>query len=205
MSEFDSKLMEYALGSLDASCRDEMERALRDDAGLRAQLKEVTELLDDIGAAVPPVAPNPRVREKLLKSVRAATRFEGYLDRLANLFDLEVARLREILTSADNDADVWHDAGVTGVKLMHFNGGPRVSSADCGLVQLEPGASFPRHTHCGDELALVLQGEVRDDSGCVFRSGDFAHMPSGSQHAFTAGEHEPLLLAVVLHGTLEAV
>ena len=205
MSNFDSKLVEYAMGSLDADDRNEMERALRDQADLRAQLKEITALLEKIGAAQAPLAPDPGVRDRLLKSVNASTRFEGYLERLANLFDLGVARVREILASAENDARVWHDSGVAGVTLMHFGGGPRVAAADCGLVRLEPGSRFPRHTHHGDEHALVLRGEVHDDSGCVFRPGDFAHMPAGSEHSFAAGDSEPLLLAVVLYGALEEV
>ncbi len=205
MSDYDSRLVEYALGSLDPEGRNEMERALRDRADLRAQLKEVTALFEKIGAAQAPTAPDPKVRERLLKSVNASTRFEGYLERLADLFDLGVARLREILAGAENDAGVWHDSGVAGVSLMHFDGGPRVATADCGLVRLEPGCTFPRHTHHGDEHALVLRGEVHDDSGCVFRPGDFAHMPAGSSHSFTAGDAEPLLLAVVLYGALEAV
>jgi putative transcriptional regulator len=92
---------------------------------------------------------------------------------------------------------------VASVRLLHLAGGPRVASADCGLVRIEPGARFPRHRHLGDEWSLVLAGEAEEGTGARWAPGDLVHRPADSAHAFRVVSAEPLVFAVVLQGGLE--
>jgi putative transcriptional regulator len=92
----------------------------------------------------------------------------------------------------------WEDAGMAGVRLLHLDGGPKVATADCGLVHVEPGRAFPPHRHLGDEWVLVLQGQAQEDSGRQFLPGDLIHKAPGTVHSFRILGKEPFAFAVVL-------
>jgi quercetin dioxygenase-like cupin family protein len=57
------------------------------------------------------------------------------------------------------------------------------------LVDFAPGASFPRHSHPGEEVAYVVEGklEYRLDDGpaVVLEAGDALFIPAGAVHAVT--------------------
>lgn len=155
--------------------------------------------LGDLALAAPPVRPSGSLRERVLAATRSETSLEGYVDRLCSLLDLGAARVREILAEIGNVAsDTWEASPTPGMRLLHFDGGPRVAEADCGLVHFVPGEDFPRHRHVGDEWSLILQGRVEEDDGSVSLPGDLMHRPAGSAHSFRAVGDEPLVFAVVI-------
>ena len=57
------------------------------------------------------------------------------------------------------------------------------------LVELAPGASFPRHRHPGEEVAYVTEGrfEYRLDGqpAVILEAGDALFIPAGAVHAVT--------------------
>ena len=57
----------------------------------------------------------------------------------------------------------------------------------CGsyLLRLEPGYSSLPHEHVGHEDFLVVDGELIDDDGSVFRQGDFVSFQPGTIHSST--------------------
>jgi anti-sigma factor ChrR (cupin superfamily) len=168
-----------------------------------ASRKRPADLPDDL-AAVPPVEPSDALRRRVLASVVETSRFEGFVERFARLFDLPEARAREVLGAARAvEGEAWVEAPIPGVRLCHFQGGRRVESADCGLVHLAPGTSFPSHRHRGAEWTLVLAGSAREDGGEVWRPGDLVVREADSVHGFRALDDEPYLFAVVLHGGIE--
>jgi quercetin dioxygenase-like cupin family protein len=123
-------------------------------------------------------------------------RFAPLFGALAALFDLGDADLAAIFERAADD-HAWVRSPIAGTELLHLLGGPRVAGADNGLVRLRAGARFPMHRHLGAERVLVLQGGYEDEqSGRVYRPGDFHEMPAGSSHAYTALRDRDLLLAV---------
>jgi len=52
----------------------------------------------------------------------------------------------------------------------------------CYLMRMEPGAESITHDHPGMEEFLMLEGELVDDDGLVFRAGDFVSYEPGTRH-----------------------
>ena len=50
------------------------------------------------------------------------------------------------------------------------------------LLKMEPGAKSLPHTHTGYEEFLMLDGELNDLDGKIFKKGDFITFEPGSKH-----------------------
>lgn len=72
------------------------------------------------------------------------------------------------------------------------------SDYEAYLIRFKPGATSTPHEHTGEEEFFVLEGEIRDCDGAVFKVGDFVSYAPGSRH-FSSSETGCLLL-VVLRG-----
>jgi anti-sigma factor ChrR (cupin superfamily) len=53
----------------------------------------------------------------------------------------------------------------------------------CYLMRMDPGAETIEHTHEGVEDFLILEGELIEPDGTVFRPGDFVSYAPGSRHS----------------------
>ena len=51
------------------------------------------------------------------------------------------------------------------------------------LLKMEPGAKSLPHTHTGYEEFLMLDGELTDTDGKIFKKGDFVTFEPGSKHS----------------------
>jgi len=51
------------------------------------------------------------------------------------------------------------------------------------LLKMEPGAKSLSHTHTGYEEFLMLDGELTDPDGKIFKKGDFVTFEPGSKHS----------------------
>ena len=80
--------------------------------------------------------------------------------------------------------------------------GPARIGQECQLVRMQPQVRFPRHGHQSDEWGFVIQGEVTEDSGKIYRPGDIVFKDQASQHSFVASSDQPFLFFVI-HGGLE--
>jgi anti-sigma factor ChrR (cupin superfamily) len=58
----------------------------------------------------------------------------------------------------------------------------RAGGSGCYLMRMEPGAVTIAHEHPGVEDFLILEGELIDDDGAVFRPGDFVSYAPGTRH-----------------------
>lgn len=171
----------------------------RDERDLASD-RLLAESLSVLGPARP--APISTGRARLLDAVRLPPlRYAPFFDRLSALFDLTVEEVTAVL-SRSTDEEAWERA-MPGVKLLHFQGGPKTAGSDCGLVEVEAGLAFPQHRHLGVERALILEGGYRDDSGRLFQAGDLAVMDSGTSHAYVVLPDGPLLFALLLEHGLE--
>lgn len=173
-------------------------------------LVELARILDDeatleaLALTADPVPPKPGGRAALLAALEPSARFDAYADRIAALFDLARERVLELLSAIPQALQApWEDGRVEGVRLLHFDGGPRHAAAHCGLVHIEPGVSYPGHRHRGDEWSLVLAGRAEEDSGSVWLPGDLVHRPAGSAHGFRTLGDEPFVFAVAVHDGIE--
>ncbi len=50
------------------------------------------------------------------------------------------------------------------------------------LMRMDPGAVTIPHDHPWMEEFLILEGELTDSNGCVYKAGDFVSYPPGSHH-----------------------
>jgi len=58
----------------------------------------------------------------------------------------------------------------------------RTTGNGCYLMRMQPGAVTIAHEHPGVEDFLILEGELIDDDGAVFRPGDFVSYVAGTWH-----------------------
>jgi anti-sigma factor ChrR (cupin superfamily) len=54
------------------------------------------------------------------------------------------------------------------------------------IYRMAPGTSTQPHQHTCDEQFLVLEGELIDNDGYVYRPGDLVLLKAGTQHSSTA-------------------
>ncbi|HUH04906.1 MAG TPA: dimethylsulfonioproprionate lyase family protein [Kofleriaceae bacterium] len=179
-------LPELALGDLPESERADLERHLQGCATCTGELRAIDETLAELTLALAPVEPDPAVRARILASSRAG-RFDGFADAVAGIFDVTIARARELLDLVD-EPGAWEPGPGPGTALIHFPAGPACVGADTGFVRVGPGVRFPWHGHHGEETNLVLQGTCRDSTGTTYRRGDVFVHPAGSEHDFIAAE-----------------
>lgn len=59
----------------------------------------------------------------------------------------------------------------------------RGTGQGCYVMRMRPGSATIEHTHHGMEEFLVLEGELIDDDGAVFRGGDFVSYGAGTRHS----------------------
>jgi anti-sigma factor ChrR (cupin superfamily) len=174
----------------DPALADELAALIEASAGL-------SDVLDDPGA------PPPAIRARLLESVAAvpagAAVYERFAARFAAIFDVSVARARELFAHAADPAS-WEPGPGPGSWLIHFAAGPACAGADTGFVKCAPGARFPWHRHLGAEQNLVLAGEAEDSSNGRLRPGDEPADEPGTEHDFRVVSDEPFVYAVRVFG-----
>ena len=89
-----------------------------------------------------------------------------------------------------------------GISAENMTGLPvRVDEATgkgCFMVRFEPGGTSVPHIHTGGEHFLMIEGELIDDDGTVFKTGDFVSFAPGTRHS----SHSPkgCVVAVFLSG-----
>jgi putative transcriptional regulator len=185
----------YALGILDPDEAKAVERAIAQDASLASELLAYQETASQL---VIPVTPSPDVKARLFASIGAG-RFEKFAARMSTLFDVSIDRAREFLGLIERPAS-W-DAAMPGIGLVHFDGGAAYAAADCGFIRLAPGTTFPLHTHRGEEVSLIIAGQLRDQEGRILSTGDELVQAEGSTHQITAiGDVECIFAARAMNG-----
>jgi quercetin dioxygenase-like cupin family protein len=154
-------------------------------------------VLDFLAGGLRPLAIPGSLRDRMLGFAGGRNRFLPFLDRMMSLCDLPEGEAEGHLHSVDDDA-AWEDMTAS-IRYRDFDVGPSLGDAHGGLVRLQPGDAFPRHTHVGEERLLVLQGELVDDHGQTYRAGDLVVSADGSSHEMRAvGEQEVIYAAVVV-------
>jgi putative transcriptional regulator len=188
-------LWDYALGTLEEPERSEVAKHVAECAACAVELRAAKETVALIGVDLPPVTPSADVLERLLQSTQGP--FEGLVAKLMKFWDVGAERARQLLDEVLTAP--WVPSGIPGVNLQHIEAGPAMAGLDTGFVRFDPGTQFPRHSHAGDELQLILEGTLHEAGGATFRVGDTMFRPKGSEHAFVIGP-EGCTLALILDG-----
>jgi len=66
------------------------------------------------------------------------------------------------------------------------------------IYKMEPGARSAPHRHGGAEEFLIIEGEIIDNDGTVYRSGDVVWLAPGTEH--TSYAPNGALIAVYAEG-----
>jgi putative transcriptional regulator len=199
-------VFDHVLGTLGADDQRRMDEALAAAPDLRRQVDETAAAL--LAAAVmplTPIAPDARVRQRLLASIESAEResperFRPFFTEIARLLALPLEVVRALVAKIDDPAS-WRLIK-PGISMLGIPLGAELagSGADASFLRLAPGVRFPRHRHVGTELALVLEGSGHDGDGQAYAPGQLVSHAPGSSHDFVAGTKGDLLLVVVHRG-----
>ena len=198
----DDLLPEYLLGTLAQESGREVERHLHQCvacARLHARLGRATEALS---AHVTPRVPALPVQERLMAFIRGEGRFADFIPEVARMFDVDEATARQLVHRL-SEPEAWMEGPAPGVSLLPVEGGPRLMGAFSAFVRLQPGKTFPTHTHGGTEKNFVLQGGFREDSGLEIWAGESLEKTSGTTHAYVALEGPDCIAASVVWGEIQ--
>ena len=50
------------------------------------------------------------------------------------------------------------------------------------LYKMDPNTNSKTHLHEGPEEFFILEGDLKDSDGYIYKKGDFVHLSSGSKH-----------------------
>jgi quercetin dioxygenase-like cupin family protein len=153
-----------------------------------------------LGASCDLRRPSPGARARLLGATESG-RLGRFAAAVGRLMDVAEHGARALLDGIDR-ATSWEPGPADGIALFHISGGPAVANAVTGFVRVRAGVEFPRHTHLGDEVVLVVQGGFRDgEDGSTAHVGDEVRRTAGTSHALTALDGPDLIyLAVIQDG-----
>ncbi|MCY1019325.1 cupin domain-containing protein [Pyxidicoccus sp. MSG2] len=199
MKHVDDILPEWALGTLDAGAREAAERHLADCARCRAEAARLLPVREGLTALVVPVEPPPEVLARVMAQMEGPGRLARFADRVAAFFDLTREKALAVLESV-SDPSAWMPGPVDGSELLPVEVGPAREGMLAGILRLNAGVRYPRHTHHGREWNLVLEGGFREDDGHEVWPGEEQEKSESSVHGFTALDGPACICASLLEG-----
>jgi len=114
-------------------------------------------------------------------------------------------KLREIIATGSDRLLPYDRYGepLPGMSWQPLSGEPLNGEFECFLLRMEAGARSKPHEHTGIEEFLVIDGELVDCEGSVYRRGDFVRFLPGSKHT----SHTPggCTILVMLRGNNRAL
>jgi anti-sigma factor ChrR (cupin superfamily) len=114
-------------------------------------------------------------------------------------------KLREIIATDTRRFLPYDRYGepLPGMSWLPLSGEAQNGEFECFLLRMEAGARSRPHEHTGFEEFLVIDGELVDCDGKVFRGGDFVRFLPGSKHSSHTPEGCTIL--VMLRGNNRAL
>ena len=158
---------------------------------LRPEWIDILEVLRDGEPAAP--RPSRRLRERLLAATRQASRFEGFVDRLAALIGGTPDQARQLVERIDRQ-DTWVESTIPGHRFMPIQGHDAAAADVLEFVWVEAGWPFPTHSHQTDELSFCIQGGARMCEDLVLEPGDFLVTAAGKLHGGHSVDGEPCIM-----------
>ena len=113
--------------------------------------------------------------------------------------------LRQIISTRQENLRPYDRYGepLPGMSWLPLSGAALNGEFECFLLRMEAGAQSRPHEHTGHEEFLVIDGELVDCDGSVYRGGDYLRFAPGSKHY----SHTPAgcTLLVILRGNNRAL
>jgi hypothetical protein len=82
----------------------------------QAELVELEALFGDMAMTVEPLPPTPVLRQRVLASVEPTTLFEGFSDRFAEMFDINLEKARTLLRALNTSGILPVKELITGIQ-----------------------------------------------------------------------------------------
>jgi anti-sigma factor ChrR (cupin superfamily) len=179
----------YVAGALTPGEREAFEAELRGNPSLRDLVRRFERAADLLVQAIPPVAPPPGVKEKVLQ--RIDQKEEAPAKTSMNIPAMLAGH--RFLT-ADNQTG-WKQLPIPGawIKLLSLE---RERGYAVLMGKLEPGVRYPAHTNAGPEDFFILTGDLHIGERKL-QAGDFHHADAGSLHEENHSVEGCTLLAVL--------
>jgi quercetin dioxygenase-like cupin family protein len=94
----------------------------------------------------------------------------------------------------------WDAEGITeqGTSILQLNPTARRGTGFY-IYRMEPGARSAPHRHGGAEEFLVIEGEIIDNDGTVYRAGDVVWLAPGTEH----NSHSPTGALIAVYAEKE--
>lgn len=183
-------------------------KADSDDSGTQFDFQNTLNSgqIESLADAVNPVKPSESLKNRIFQSISVDTSFQAFIPRLQKLLKLPQEQIQKTLKHLNTyPGDNWQSLGLKGIFVHHFAGGDEHKKADCGLLVMNPGSHFPAHKHLGDELSLVLQGEIMENAKQLKTAGDWIIHTPETTHSFEVVGEKPAIVMVVLYEGFEFV
>lgn len=90
---------------------------------------------------------------------------------------------RRVVNLRDAKFEAWDPDGISerGTSIIQLNpDAPR--GVGFYIYRMEPGASSAPHRHGGAEEFFIIEGEIVDNDGTVYRQGDVVWLAPGTEH-----------------------
>jgi hypothetical protein len=159
------------------------------------------EALALLALTLEPVEPPAQLRARVLERVSGRGRYLAFAPSLARELDLPLPRMRELLEAATTEHP-WQGGLLPGFAIIHFEAGPGAGERHAGFARMPAGFELPLHRHLVEELTMVLEGILVDDTGRLLGPGELVRAAPGSVHAITVVQDA---VTVSLVGAVEAV
>lgn len=124
-------------------------------------------------------------------------RYAPFFSRLGRMWSLSPEQVRSELARAQTRR-AWSRAPLPGLRTFEVAAGEPGLGAR--LLSFEPGVSFPKHRHRGEEQLLVLEGAFVDTLGVTVRAGDACCMAPESEHELRILDEGRCVAAVAERG-----
>ena len=179
----------------------EHDRGAPPSSDLRA-VESARSVVVALANALPPASPALTLRARLLRSATRSTPYGVFADRIARLFDWDVADAVALLGRLHDDG-AWGPAPLDGALVIPVVPGPKYARALASLGKFRPGVQFPMHEHLGEETMVVLSGALESSHGRTLFRGDELVMSRGTRHAFAIIGNDDCIAASVAMGGIE--
>lgn len=173
----------YALGALERPDAARLEALAASDPDIRGEVDAFLTVARQLVGRVIPVAPPPELRSAILARIRSTPQ----LGRgPAGEAKPESAPLSEVPTP---DVSGFRFIRPDEAEWVSLSPGLRTQTlatnvrSNYAMVYLElaPGATYPQHSHSGNEELFVVSGDLVSE-GHTLKAGDFFHSESGTVH-----------------------
>ena len=155
----------YALGALSAEEARAFEQRLQSDATYQTELAAFRAVVHELPYSVPPQAPPPGLRAKLLERIAAEE---------ATVVDADGVRfVRSARLS-------WEPGAAQGVEVKQLFADPS-GNRTTKMYRMAAGSTYPAHRHADVEDIYVVDGDLLVN-GVPMRAGDYCRADAGSLH-----------------------